>query len=46
VTDGEIYRCAQEFLQEYPAFIQQRHPLDNFAERLSKNKTPTNFASE
>ena len=28
--------AAQEFLQEYPAFIQQRHPLDNFAERLSK----------
>ncbi|MBK0064878.1 MULTISPECIES: tellurium resistance protein [unclassified Acinetobacter] len=28
--------AAQEFLIEYPAFIKQQHPLDNFAERLSK----------
>lgn len=28
--------AAQEFLNEYPAFIKNQHPLDNFAERLSK----------
>lgn len=28
--------AAQEFLQEYPNFVQNVHPLDNFAERLSK----------
>ncbi len=28
--------AAQEFLQEYPRFVQNAHPLDNFADRLSK----------
>ena len=28
--------AATEFLDEYPQFIKARHPLDNFAERLSK----------
>lgn len=28
--------AAQQFLVEYPSFIKNRHPLDNFAERLSK----------
>ena len=28
--------AASEFLDEYPQFIKTRHPLDNFAERLSK----------
>ena len=29
-------RAAQEFLHEYPNFVKNRHPLDNFSERLSK----------
>lgn len=29
-------RAAQEFLVEYPNFVKNQHPLDNFAERLSK----------
>lgn len=29
-------RAAEEFLYEYPSFVQNRHPLDNFADRLSK----------
>ena len=28
--------AAQEFLHEYPNFVKNRHPLDNFADRLSK----------
>ena len=28
--------AASEFLHEYPQFIKTRHPLDNFADRLSK----------
>lgn len=28
--------AAQEFLHEYPSFVKNRHPLDNFADRLSK----------
>ncbi len=28
--------AAQEFLHEYPNFVKNRHPLDNFNERLSK----------
>lgn len=28
--------AAQQFLIEYPIFTKNRHPLDNFAERLSK----------
>lgn len=28
--------AAEEFLQEYPQFVKNQHPLDNFAERLSK----------
>ncbi|OTG66619.1 tellurium resistance protein [Acinetobacter silvestris] len=28
--------AAQEFLYEYPNFVSNRHPLDNFGERLSK----------
>ncbi|MDR0237269.1 tellurium resistance protein [Acinetobacter sp.] len=33
---AKYIRAAQEFLYEYPAFVLQRHPLDNFSERLSK----------
>ncbi len=33
---AKYIRAAQEFAQEYPAFVQNRHPLDNFFERLSK----------
>ncbi len=33
---AKYIRAAQEFSQEYPNFVQNRHPLDNFAERLSK----------
>lgn len=33
---AKYIRAAQEFAQEYPAFVQNRHPLDNFSERLSK----------
>lgn len=28
--------AASEFLSEYPQFVKNRHPLDNFSERLSK----------
>ncbi|MGA9699828.1 MAG: tellurium resistance protein, partial [Acinetobacter sp.] len=28
--------AAQEFLVEYPNFVKNQHPLDNFSERLSK----------
>ncbi|OTG81668.1 tellurium resistance protein [Acinetobacter sp. ANC 4648] len=28
--------AAQEFLHEYPHFVNNRHPLDDFSERLSK----------
>lgn len=28
--------AAEEFLQEYPSFVKNQHPLDNFSERLSK----------
>ncbi|QOW50242.1 MULTISPECIES: tellurium resistance protein [unclassified Acinetobacter] len=28
--------AAEEFLLEYPQFVKNQHPLDNFAERLSK----------
>ncbi|WP_180183517.1 tellurium resistance protein [Acinetobacter sp. YH01020] len=28
--------AAEEFLLEYPHFVKNQHPLDNFAERLSK----------
>ncbi|MCL6241526.1 MULTISPECIES: tellurium resistance protein [Acinetobacter] len=28
--------AAEEFLVEYPQFVKKQHPLDNFAERLSK----------
>ena len=28
--------AAEEFLIEYPQFVKKQHPLDNFAERLSK----------
>ncbi|SPL69894.1 tellurium resistance protein [Acinetobacter stercoris] len=28
--------AAQEFLHEYPEFVKNQHPLDNFSERLSK----------
>lgn len=28
--------AAQEFLLEYPNFVKNRHPLDNFSDRLSK----------
>jgi len=33
---AKYIRAAQEFLSEYPEFVQNRHPLDNFSERLSK----------
>ena len=33
---AKYIRAAQEFLTEYPDFVKNRHPLDNFAERLSK----------
>ncbi len=33
---AKYIRAAQEFAQEYPTFVQNRHPLDNFGERLSK----------
>ncbi len=28
--------AAEEFLSEYPQFVRNQHPLDNFSERLSK----------
>ena len=33
---AKYIRAAQEFLVEYPNFVKNQHPLDNFAERLSK----------
>ena len=33
---AKYIRAAQEFLVEYPKFVKNQHPLDNFAERLSK----------
>ncbi|WP_089604801.1 tellurium resistance protein [Acinetobacter piscicola] len=33
---AKYIRAAQEFLYEYPDFVQNRHPLDNFSDRLSK----------
>ena len=33
---AKYIQAAQEFLHEYPKFIQNQHPLDNFSERLSK----------
>lgn len=33
---AKYIRAAQEFLQEYPNFVQNQHPLDNFADRLAK----------
>ena len=33
---AKYIRAAQEFLHEYPQFLKNRHPLDNFEERLSK----------
>lgn len=33
---AKYIRAAEEFLAEYPEFIKNRHPLDNFADRLSK----------
>src|SRR5690606_33658506 len=29
-------QAAEEFLHEYPQFVRNQHPLDNFKERLSK----------
>jgi len=37
---SKYIRAAKEFLHEYPEFVQNRHPLDNFSERLS-NKIQT-----
>ena len=33
---AKYIRAAQEFLEEYPNFVQNQHPLDNFADRLAK----------
>jgi hypothetical protein len=33
---AKYIRAAQEFLLEYPNFVKNQHPLDNFSERLSK----------
>ena len=33
---AKYIRAAQEFLVEYPKFVKNQHPLDNFAERISK----------
>lgn len=33
---AKYIRAAQEFLLEYPNFVRNVHPLDNFSERLSK----------
>ncbi len=33
---AKYIRAAQEFLLEYPNFVKNIHPLDNFSERLSK----------
>ena len=33
---AQYIAAAKEFLHEYPSFVKNRHPLDNFPERLSK----------
>lgn len=33
---AKYVRAAEEFLTEYPQFVPNQHPLDNFGERLSK----------
>ena len=33
---AKYIQAAEEFLHEYPTFMQNQHPLDNFAERLAK----------
>ena len=33
---AKYIQAAEEFLHEYPTFVQNQHPLDNFAERLAK----------
>lgn len=33
---AQYIRAAQEFVLEYPTFVKNRHPLDQFSERLSK----------
>lgn len=33
---AKYIRAGQEFLHEYPNFVANRHPLDNFSERLAK----------
>ena len=33
---AKYIRAAQDFLQEYPDFVKNIHPLDNFTDRLSK----------
>lgn len=33
---AKYIRAGQEFLGEYPEFVKNRHPLDNFEDRLSK----------
>lgn len=33
---AKYIRAAEEFLVEYPSFVKNRHPLNNFEERLSK----------
>ncbi|WP_407305838.1 tellurium resistance protein [Acinetobacter sp.] len=33
---AKYIQAAQEFLGEYPKFVKNQHPLDNFSERLSK----------
>ena len=38
--------AAEEFLSEYPQFIRNQHPLDNFSERLSKGAYLKNLAKQ
>ena len=33
---AKYIRAGKEFLREYPEFVKQQHPLDQFAQRLSK----------
>lgn len=33
---GQYIQSAKEFMLEYPEFVQQQHPLDQFTQRLSK----------
>ena len=33
---GQYIQAAKEFMLEYPEFVQQQHPLDQFTQRLSK----------